>query len=344
MFDELRVLILDNWNQWGLDRKPDDLSFIRRTSTWLGDKGKVIYYIFRRGDSWPCLIAKTVQSLQYGETIRQEAQNLFCVWERVSGIIRQTLPRPIAITEINRLPIYIEEAIPGIALPEKVMRCWNKRKRYHLLAESVSTTTEWLSNFITELGVEHRKLSADDVEHWFLNPLRQLAQEETLGPWERRLLAQLEERVNSLVGRELPFVASHGDFWGGSLLWGTDKKMRVVDWEFFQPKSLPLFDLFMLAVHPGVALNSDGCNLVSEFSMCFEENPHSKQVRHSLKKFSEQLGAQKDILELLFQFFLIRMSAQRDQAQIKVGAKTRTTWAACFEYYLLHKEQFNILP
>ena len=345
MISELRTCILDCWEEWSLEgTRPADLSFIRRASTWLGDAGKVVFYIFRRGERQPFLIGKTVQSPRYGDRILREARNLSYIWERLSSAMPLTVPRPVALTQIGGVPVHLEEAIPGTALPERVMRAWTKRRRYRILAEAVSEAGAWLSKFIEAIGVEWITLGDEEIEILLLDPIRSFRARVDLDPSEQRMLDELEGDIAGWRGASIPLVAGHGDLWGGSLIWGRDG-MGVVDWEFFQRRSLPLFDLFMLAVHPGVALNRDGGVLLDEFVGCFEESAFSAQVRKSVGALSQKLRLDEDMIPVLFLIFLVSLSNQRDDMMQSVaGHEVGSTWRACLRYHVAHSERLCILP
>lgn len=340
---ELKSRILDSWEEWSVrGPKPHDLSFIFRLSTWLGEKGKVILYIFRRSERLPVLIGKTVRDVHFGDTIREEAHSMFRVWEEVSTVMRGAVPRPVALEEIDGFPIYLEEAIPGTSLPDWVMQRWGKRKQYMLLARAVSEAAKWLWDFESCIGIEDAKLTSQEIQGWFIAPVEAFRERVVLDSNEQAMLNQLEEFFWGWEGHHIPLVAGHGDFWGGSLLW-SDSGLGVIDWEFFQPRSLPLFDLFMLAVHPGVAIGKSGWELVDEFSMCFEDNAFSRQVRIALSAFCQRLGLTVEITRSLFLLFLIYLSNSRDKTIHEEKSQSGKTWYSLFKYYVQRRKQLYIL-
>ena len=123
--NHLKDVVLEHWQDWNLGRKPSKISLIRRSSTWLGAAGKEVYLIFRKGEDRPAVVAKTVLSRQYGASIHKEASNTWMVWD--ISTLRPNMSRPIAVEIIKGLPVYFEEAIPGVAFPEKVMFCMGKK-------------------------------------------------------------------------------------------------------------------------------------------------------------------------------------------------------------------------
>ena len=119
--------------------------------------------------------------------------------------------------------------------------------------------------------------------------------------------------------------------------------MRVIDWEFFRRRSLPLFDLFMLAVHPGVALKKDGGALLDEFVGCFEKSPFSIQVRDSIQTLSQKLRLDKETIPVLFLVFLLSLSNQRDTVRDGEDREIGSTWRACLRHFAAYPEQLFVL-
>ena len=100
-FKKLKEIVLDRWDEWDLGAKPGAVSVIRRSSTWLGEKGKVVYLFFRKGAYEPSVVAKTVKSSEFGEVIQKEADNTRKVWDMPG--LRHTVPRPLNVEKINRM-------------------------------------------------------------------------------------------------------------------------------------------------------------------------------------------------------------------------------------------------
>ena len=332
MISELRTRILDCWDEWSLEgTKPSDLSFIRRASTWLGDAGKVVFYIFRRGERQPFLIGKTVQSRRYGDRIRREARNLSYVWERISPAMPLTVPRPVAIEEIGGLPVYFEAAVPGLALPERGWRQWTDRGRLRLLEEVLPEAFEWLSRFTHAMPMKLCILDDEAIHTWFLDPIAQFRPR--VVRWSKGMaeLDRLEKTVREWKGHSIPLIAAHGDFWGGSLIWG-EHGLCVIDWEFFRTAALPVTDAFMLAVHPGFCVRPQyGGGLLDEFRTTLADCRSSGAIYEHLMAYLEQWNIPRAWYSSLLALFLIERSLERDplmqgQAEGKWADLLRYMW------------------
>jgi hypothetical protein len=336
MFRKLRGMALERWENWGLGRKPSDISFIRRGSTWLGDAGKVVFIAFGRGDRVPTLIAKTVISCEYGRAILNEAQHIKKVWDSASIKFRQTLPHPLDVIEIEGIPVYFEEATPGVAFPEKVMFCWGKKKKEKLLSETIRKLVLWLDDFQTCINHDKKLIDFDLVNERILKPLDYFCAKHDVNAREQYFIEELREIAASVESKKIPLQPAHGDLWGGSLLWGIDGTMRVIDWEFFEPQRLPLQDFLYFAIHPGFVMHNMGkSGLLSEFMNLFRENYYSALIRDHLKVHAKAAGVESsEILKSMLAVLLVQLSIERDFRN-----KSQGKWMDLFRYLLQHRSE-----
>jgi len=330
LFTELKEVVLDHWECWNLGQKPSDISFIRRGSTWLGEAGKVVYIIFRRGDKYPSLIAKSVMSPKHGKIIINEAQNIMAVWDSASERFRESLPRPLDVIEIEGIPVYFEEAIPGVAFPEKVIFCLGKKKKEKIISETIDKLAVWLNDFQKCFNPSKEIIDSGVVEERILSPLELFSAKHDLSAREQRFIEELKENAGLLEGRNISLQPAHGDLWGGSVLWGLDGTMCIIDWEFFEPQGLPLLDFLYFSVHPGFVVNNKGENgLLGEFMNLFHDNYFSGLICEHLKTHAKAAGVESsEVIELLLSIILINLSLERDTRN-----KTEDSWRSLIRYF-----------
>jgi hypothetical protein len=330
----LAEVVLDSWDEWELEKKPDALSLIRRASTWLGEKGKVVYLVFRKGGDRPAVIAKTVLSSEFGDIIQKEADNTGKVWDMPS--IRPTVPRPLGVEKIDSIPVYFEEATPGVAFPEKVMFCWGKKQKEKLVSETTHKLVVWLNDFQTCFNQYKKLIDSDLVNERILKPLDYFCAKHDLNAGEQNVIEELRGIAGSVESKNILLQPAHGDLWGGSLLWGIDGTMRVIDWEFFEPQNLPLQDFLYFAIHPGFVVHNMGENgLLSEFMNLFQDNYYSALIREHLKVHAKAEGIESlEIIELMLAVLLVQLSIQRDSRN-----KSEGRWIHLFRYLLQHRSE-----
>ncbi len=341
MIPELKYFILKNWDKcFHGPMKPKEIAILQRTSTWLDEKGKVVFLIFGDDDSAPFLIAKIVRNERYNESIKKEFENLSYMWNQAADDFRTTLPKPIELATIADKLVYFEEAVPGRSLPFLWASSpfWAKRKAISHLMERLS---EWLWDFYSNTGIQDKQLTVEDVQGLFLVPLRTYKANRTLDSAEMEFLSKFEDLTGSLVGTTLPLTGCHGDFWGGSIL--VEKgKIKVIDWEFFRMPRLPLYDLFTLAIHPGFSFGKIyGSTLFYEFKGCFHRNWYIDLLKVTVNRLSQKLNLDVSILKLLFIMVLIQLSNERDNTENKL--EVRNQWRTFLRFYMEHENECYLL-
>ena len=341
MIPELKYFILKNWDKcFHGPMKPKEIAILQRTSTWLDEKGKVVFLIFGDDDSAPFLIAKIVRNERYNESIKKEFENLSYMWNQAADDFRTTLPKPIELATIADKLVYFEEAVPGRSLPLLWASSpfWVRRKAISHLMQRLG---EWLWDFYSNIGIQEKKLTAEDVQTLFLVSLRTYEAKHMLDSVEKEFLSKFEDLTGSLVGTTLPLTGCHGDFWGGSIL--VEKgKIKVIDWEFFRMPRLPLYDLFTLAIHPGFSFGKIyGSTLFYEFKGCFHRNWYIDLLKVTVNRLSQKLNLDVSILKLLFIMVLIQLSNERDNTENKL--EVRNQWRTFLRFYMEHENECYLL-
>jgi len=341
MVPELKYFIIKNWDScFHSPIKPKEIAIIQRTSTWLDEKGKIVFLVFRDDDSVPFLIAKIVRNERYNESVKKEFENLSYVWNQASDDFRTTLSRPIKLATIADKLVYFEEAVPGHSLPFLWTSSpfWAKRKAISHLMEKLS---DWLWDFYSNIGIQEKRLTVEDIQIMFLVPLRTYEAKHILDSVEKEFLLKFESSTGSLVGTTLPLTGCHGDFWGGSIL-VEEGKIKVIDWEFFHMPRLPLYDLFTLAIHPGFSFGKVyGSTLFSEFKDCFYKNWFTDLLKVTINRVRQRLNLDASILKLLFIMVLIQLSNERDitENELEVGNQ----WRTFLRFYMEHENECYLL-
>lgn len=341
MIPELRYFILKNWDSFfHKSIKPKEIAILQRASTWLDEKGKVVFLIFKDDDLAPFLIAKIVRNEGYNESVKKEFENLSYIQNQVSDDFRTTLPKPIKLATVADKLVYFEEAIPGRSLPFLWARSpfWAKRRVISQLMEKLS---DWLWDFYSNIGIQEKKLTIEDIQMMFLVPLRTYEAKHILDSVEKEFLLKFESSTGNLVGTILPLTGCHGDFWGGSILVG-EGKIKVIDWEFFRMFHLPLYDLFSLAIHPGFSFGKVyGSTLFYEFKSCFRRNWFIDLSKVTINRLSQRLNLNTSILKLLFIMVLIQLSNERDSTENKIEMGNQ--WRTFLRFYMEHENQCYLL-
>lgn len=342
LFRQLKEIVLDQWENWGLEEKPSAISLIRRRSTWLGDDGKVVYYVFRKGDSFPSLIAKSTYSEKFMESIQNEAKNTKFIWENATENFRETIPRPLGLNKLNGIPVYFEEAVPGIALPEKVLSCWLSSSGKKIISTTMNNLLRWLDDFYKAFGTKKATLNSDFIGKHILNPIGIFESQNRLDSSEKRFLLRLKEKARLLEGKTINLVHLHGDLWGGSVLLGIDGRLKVIDWEFFERYGFPLQDFLYFAMHPGFIIHRSRKNgMLYEFMNLFQESFFTDIIRDYLSEQRGNYGIDsKEFIEIILALVLITLSNKRDKYN---PSREKNSWFLLFRYLVANQTGCMIL-
>ena len=156
MVPELKYFITKNWdNCFHSPVKPKEITILQRTSTWLDEKGKIVFLIFRDDNPSPFLVAKIVRNERYSESIKKKFENLSYMWNQASDDFCTTLPRPIKLVTVADKLVYFEAAVPGRSLPFLWVSLpfWTKRR---VISQSMEKLSDWLWDFYSSIGIQEK--------------------------------------------------------------------------------------------------------------------------------------------------------------------------------------------
>ncbi len=331
MILELQHLLLQQWDdfQFHLPR-PGEISVIQRSSAWRGEQGKTVQLLFRRRDRQPFAIAKFTQNETYRENIVREFDQLRWLRQRASADFNRTLPRPLWLGEIGGRTVYLESACPGQSLAWMLsLRPFCFRRKVRQTFELAAT---WLKAFYRELSWQPVTLTQQERQRLLIEPLSRFGQQFDLSTTEARLLQSLEQKINALRHQTMPLVPSHGDFGGGAILI-QNRQIAVIDWEFFRPQHLPLFDLFKLLIHPGVAVRpSQHWGMLDQFRALFELPWYAELARQLVLNLCAELKLMPELVGILFPIFLINLIHEHDRSRGELDPPD-AGWRGLFTYY-----------
>ena len=157
------------------------------------------------------------------------------------------IPRSLAWGEHQGQTYYLETALPGTAAGDLVRA---RAEPATLLPEAVRTIRQLhcvtAERQVVDAAVFGRMAGEE------LGTLRRLAPHWPDAPLLMSRLDQLEAQLQAgLIGRELPFAWSHGDYWPGNILvcHASGALSGIVDWDRASPQQLPLLDILHLLAY-----------------------------------------------------------------------------------------------
>lgn len=331
MIEAIRHKLLEQWDNLWLDlARPDDISVIQRSSTWLHENGKIVFILFRRGDRRPFAVAKTVRNQHFKNSIEREFNNLTFITENANTELKDTFPRPLILDQLNGTTVSFETALTGKSIAQ-IINNHGRFGKKQKISYFFKLVTEWLKHFY--LGVDSKNLfwEAHQVEAVVSETVNKFTESLELTSNEKKMIQTITDRIEAMKDQRLPVLCQHGDFGGGAILVERES-IGVIDWEFFEQQSLPLFDLFKLIIHPGFSLvGSSSYGLMDQFKALFELEWYSKLALGCCAELCNTFKMNSEIINLLFAIFLIQLINTHDGLHKNITVQNG--WRDIFQYY-----------
>jgi hypothetical protein len=244
LLDGVCALVQDSWVALGLDGpRPERLAPLvvghRRPTT-----GMVTVLLFRAGDRFPSVVAKLPRYGLTGEPLRREAATLerlrgAIVGGALVGAVRDAIPRPLGLHEVDGTQVLLQTGMPGVHL---VAATAGRRLSPSKLARQLDLMLDWC---LALQAASARRVTVDDT--LLAQKLEPLAAEclATLDgdPGVSSVLDRSLEAAAALRGTALPLVVCHGDYWAGNIMVAGNRVRGVIDWERAALDDLPIWDM-----------------------------------------------------------------------------------------------------
>ncbi len=170
---------------------------------------------------------------------------------RIGGILESEeglrIPRPLAFFNLPPLSVALESYLPGCTFYFEMRNSWDALRE---APEHFGLALKCLIRFQNAAGLREIRLSSSVMDH-VMRPLEALAAKGHPSPAEIRLIENTRNRAKGLLGEKLILAACHGDFWAGNLV-NHGGAAGLIDWEGFEPESLPFEDLLFFSTTYGL--------------------------------------------------------------------------------------------
>lgn len=200
----------------------------------------------------------------------------------------KTVPRILAFEEGDR-PVLVETALSGRLLTPAMFR--REPTRY------VDSVVAWL---IGLAATRRNGIEAGWYERLLERPLEHVAESVPLPADEANLVKRTLELVEPLREAELPEVVEHGDLSYPNLIWTSENRVGVVDWELAEEHGLPLQDLAYFLTYATFALRRPA-NTTAEVA-AFHDAFFSRGgwARTRVEAYARDLALDRELLAPLF--------------------------------------------
>lgn len=298
MILELKRILLDRWQDLLPEKDtPRDLTpFIMAPTSGprLQPFGKTIILLFEPRSVAPVAVAMVVEDPRFAHRVEREYDNLRTVHQRFPQEMAEVIPRPLLLERIGADTVLVQTAVGGYPLLE-ILRSRDCSEAYH---EQVwSMTTEWLLK--TAALRNESSGSRQELARALVSSSHGYLQNYDVCNKEKRYIESLIDRMSHGGLADIPTVPMHGDYWVGNI-YGHKQITGVIDWEYFQPAGLPLWDMCMLCLTLGKVYNGQD----------------SREVAPLLRKCFSTDGALADKCGSIMDTYLQAMGLACDRAVI----------------------------
>jgi hypothetical protein len=237
---QLREVLLSSWPEARLGTpRPRNVELLVRAT----GVSKVCCYVFPDDASEPHWVAKVPRSPADNAAFVREYALIQSLRLRGGNFLRATVPAPLWMTAVAGHIVAIEPFLRGRAMDEALLEAPGSASP--AIRWCLDVALDWLLRSQVALLADPRPLCEVLVNRYLLEPIQQLRTFALLTSGERAFLDVVEDRIGQVARCPLPLVFSHGDFQPANILID-GRVVQVIDWEFGQPRGLPLMDVFGL--------------------------------------------------------------------------------------------------
>ncbi len=336
---DLEQLLLREWDRWNLGRpRPHALAFLQISSTWLGDSGRVVFLGFAKGDKAPCVAARIVRSEAYRDILVNEHASLAAI-HATSPLLRGSVPRPLFCGMIGGRTVRIETALPGVPLSTLAARSSGGARR-RIVERGYARLGKWLRLFRAVPTQAAPTWGFAALEARFLSSIADYTRHFDPQPGEMSYLRWLRTSITALRHLALPIVPNHGDLAANAIL-VTAHGLGVMDWEYYTPTGVPLYDHLMAVIQNGFSIGSSSgsLTLLNQFRVFFGPNWYSQMASEWLRAACVEVGLPVSLLSLWLPLFLVELSNSRDWDQQVPDRNGEGSWRNLLAFYIENHAQ-----
>jgi len=192
-----------------------------------GSNNKLVFFVFFNGSEQPAICLKMSSTRINNYLLRLEFDNLKSVYDLLPANLKNTIPQPDKLLEIDGYLISLEEAVIGRQLSNQAA------------PPDLKKVFDWLcqfhkSNIISEIVISKNYLI--NLLACYQNSIQLLKNKRQFWTAVKNLIEQIWPSDVAM-----PLIRQHGDFHFGNIYFKEDK-LKVVDWANYNKVTLPAYD------------------------------------------------------------------------------------------------------
>lgn len=321
----LTEFVRENYRSLGLRTEPRRVSL---ESIWCGygQMHSITTLIFIDNDRFPALVAKLGESQREMNCYETEYRNLLLLQQSESRPFRDLVPKPLICDWVKGHPLLIESALPGVRLKKfNPASLYSERRAERLLKLLI----DWLIYFHRSTRIERVPLSEELIDTLVAEPIKAFCAHYIVSPREEEYFEMVLASFRELLGKPVPLVYTHGDFWAGNIL-VCPHGLGVIDWEDPLVLNFPLFDVFLLLV--SCEFKVPDLKMENDFELFravyFQENYFSQAARRCIDHYVRQLGLDRAFVRPLFALAWVYFANKKyEYLRYCLGVDTPELWS-----------------
>jgi hypothetical protein len=340
MIEQLKAYISENKDKFLEIKKPDQLTVFQMSGANIRKEfNKIIFLIFEKNSRYPAVCAMISRDNRYEERLSSEYKNLRFIRGSTSDLIKNSIPRPIALGKIENHSVLFEAAVPGRSLE------WITSLNTHFRAKrSVSNffriAERWLVQFFKETNKFEKYKSYAEKRQYMGTIINTYSKNFTLAEEEKKGLDDLSFESEEIARSNISFLPQHMHFWTGSLFLLKDR-IKVIDWKVYGENCLPLFDLLSFTTTYGLKFNKSSVSDSFQHTY-FKKNWFSRIVSETIFDYCSELQVNTKYVRPLLALNLVETANYAHSMCRPNEPYYVYLWRGLFREYLFNKNSFRI--
>lgn len=318
MLPELTKYLIENWEVFFPEKKkPAKIDYLGILGSHEG--GKISFLAFIDNEKNPAFIIKILRNNNFIKRFLNERDTLL-YFNSLDDFFKDSVPKVILCKEINDTWILVESILSGKGRGVNLVQ--NNLPDLKEAETNFSLIKDWLLKF--NLKTKNETLISNDfIRDYISGPIKKFREIFTLNESEKKYLEKILNSIANHKGEIINLFFRHGDFCRQNIL-VSDSKIKLIDWEFSQKNSLPLYDVFFFLVTYYQQLAEGG--KISDRLNCFkrtffERNDYSNLVKQFITDYCEKLKINKTLIKSFFTFLLLERAVFEYQNLEKLSEK-----------------------
>lgn len=251
------------WVEWfPSQRKPGSFVFMKIHAK-LSSKGCIVALVLDAKRRKPVMLIKIPRNPSYPEQILREVKNIDDVVGKAREDVFKHVPSMAKLANIAGQQVLFQTAFAGHSMVREMTSFEKIKSIYPVILQ-------WMTEFHLP-GAQECTLDSNNLDLYISKPIQlvQKSYPELYSSLSENVQCYFRDLPGKLVEKKVKLVRQHGDFNAHNILLSPTgfKDFFVIDWEDYNPRTLPIHDLnhFFMSNSKIIEVGSTGKESFSKF-------------------------------------------------------------------------------